>query len=132
MSSVFSLLPLALALVLYTLLTKLAAKLYGSSRLSWKHAFSFGALAMLVGGLGALLNFASGFVLGPLLGVILGITIQLALSGWFLGSRALTPTGEAVAFKGGVLIAAIAFGIVFAIGIVAAVLVPLLGRGGQA
>ena len=132
MSTLASLLPLALTFVFFALLTKLAARLYRSSRLSWKHAFAFGALAVLVGGAGALLNYASGFVLGPFLGSILGVSVQLALGGWFLGPRAIAPTGAAVAFKGGALIAAIVFGIVFVIGVVAGVLVPLLGRGGQA
>lgn len=129
MSAVFSLLPLAFTFVLYAVLIKLAARLYRRSLLPWKHAFAFGALAMLVGGLGALLNYASGFVLGPLLSVLLGLAVQLALGGWYLGPRVLSLSGHPVAFKGGASIAAIGVGIVFALGVVAAVLVPLLGRG---
>jgi len=130
-STALSLLPLAFTFVLYAVLIKLAARLYGSSLLPWKHAFAFGALAMLVGGIGALLNYASGFLLGPLLGVVLGLAVQLALGGWYLGPRAFAPTGEAVAFKGGALIAAIGLGVVFALGVVAAVVIPLLNGSSQ-
>lgn len=129
MYEILSLLPLLLACVVYGLLVKLAARLYQGSRLSWKHAFAFGALVMLLGGAGALLNQASGLPLGPLMGVVLSLALQLALGGWFLGPRALAANGTAVAFKGGVLISAMAFAMVFALGVVAAVLVPLLGSG---
>jgi hypothetical protein len=132
MSAALSLLPLALLFILYALLIKLAARIYRRSLLSWKHATVFGALAILVGGLGALVNYTSGSRLSPLLGVMLGLTVQLALGGWYLGPRALAPGGKAVAFKGGALIAAIGFGLVFAFGVVAAILVPLFNRGSQA
>jgi len=132
MPAAFSLLPLALTAVLYAVLIKLAARLYRGSLLAWKHAFAFGALAMVVGGVGALLNFATGFILGPFLGMALGLTIQLALGGWYLGPRALASSGEAVAFKGGAAIAGIGVGMALAFGVLLAVLVPLLARGGQA
>ncbi len=132
MSAILSLLPLALMFVLYALLIKLAAKLYRSSLLAWKHAFAFGALAILVAGIGTLLNYATGFLLGPLLGIILGLAVQLTLGGWYLGPRTLAKSGEAVAFKGGVVIVAIGFAIIFALGAVAAALGPLLGSGSQA
>lgn len=128
MSTLLSLLPLVLAFILFALLTKLAARLYRGSRLSWKHAFAYGALVMLVGGVGTVLNYSSGVVLGPFLGFILGVSAQLVLGGWFLGSRAVAPTGETVSFKGGTLIAAIVIGIALAMGVVVGVLVPWLGR----
>jgi hypothetical protein len=132
MFSLLALLPLVLMFVFYALLVKLAAKLYRRSLLQWRHAFAFGAIAMLVGVLGALLNRASGLILGPLLGFVLGLTIQLVLGGWYLGPRTFAPTGETIAFKGGVLVAAIAYGLAVTLAVVAAVLVPLPGRGGQA
>ena len=64
--------------------------------------------------------------------IILGLAVQLTLGGWYLGPRALALTGEAVAFKGGAIIAAIGFAIIFALGVLAAVLGPLLGSGSQA
>ncbi|MFC3684669.1 hypothetical protein [Hydrogenophaga luteola] len=132
MYELLSLLPLLLICVFYALFIKLAARLYRGSRLSWKHAFAFGALVMLLGGAGAWLNQASGLPLGPLMGVVLSLALQLALGGWFLGPRALSENGKAVAFKGGALISAIAFGMVFALGVLAAILLPLLGNGGPA
>ncbi len=130
MSSVFSLLPLAFTFILYGLLVKLATKLYRGSQMSWQDAFSFGALAMLVGALGASLNFATGFLLSPKLSVILGVALQVALGGWFLGPRVIASSGEAVGSRGGAIVAAIAFAIAFALGVVAAVLVPVLSRNG--
>lgn len=132
MSSALSLLPLALTFVLYALLIKLAARLYRGSLLAWRDAFAFGALAMLVGGIGTLLNFVSGFLLGPLLSIVLGLAIQLALAGWYLGPRVHARSGEAIAFKGGATIAAIGIGTLFAFGVALAVLFAVLGRGSQA
>ncbi len=132
MYELLTLLPLLLMYVFYTLLIKLAARLYRGSRLSWKHAFAFGALAMFLGVIGTILNQASGHPLSPLVGILLSLALQLALGGWFLGPRALAPTGAAVAFKGGALISAIAFGMALALGAVTAVLAPLLGSGSSA
>lgn len=132
MSSLFAILPLVLMFVFYALLIKLAAKTYRNSVLAWKHAFAFAALAMFVGIVGALLNRAAGLVLAPMLAVVLGFAIQLAIGGWYLGPRTRTSSGEPVAFKGGALVAAIAYGFVALIGIAAAVLLPLLNRGSQA
>jgi hypothetical protein len=131
MSAVLSLLPMALMCVLYALLIKLAARIYRRSILSWKHTFTFSVLALLVGGAGALLNYASNSILGPFLGAILGLAVQLALGGWYLGPRATAPTGTKVAFKGGAFIAAIAFGLVFTFAALTAVLVPMLRQGSQ-
>ncbi|WP_128003550.1 hypothetical protein [Piscinibacter defluvii] len=132
MSTILSLLPLALLFVFYALFVKLGAKLYKRSQLPWKHAFAFGAIAILVGGVGALLNFATGSNLGPVLAVVLGLVIQLALGGWYLGPRTIAPSGQAIEFKGGVAVAAIAYALVFLLGVVAAVLVPLLAGKSQA
>ena len=132
MSTVIAFLPLAFSFVLFALLTKFAARLYRSSKLSWKHAFAFGVLVMLVGGVGAFVNNFTGSFLGPLLGLFFGLALQLALGGWYLGPRAILTSGESIGFKGGALIAAMTFGAIFAIGMLAAVIVPLLAGRGQA
>lgn len=132
MTTFLSLLPLLFMFVLYALFIKLAAKTYRRSVLTWKHAFAFGALAIVVGGVGAFINRATNMVLGPALGIVLGFSIQLAIGGWYLGPRTKTSSGESVMFKGGALIAAIAFGFIVLLGIVAAILVPLFNPSGQA
>ncbi len=126
MFTLVAFLPLVFSFVLFALLAKFAARLYRSSKLSWKHAFVYGLLVMFIGGAGAFVNILGGTVLGSLLGLFLGLTLQLALGGWYLGSRVILPNGEFLGFKGGGVIAVITFGIIFAIGLTAAVIVPLL------
>lgn len=130
MSTLLMFVPLALTVVLLAVLVKLASRLYRSARVSWPHAFGFSALSMGVGVLGTVLNVVSGVALGPLISGVLGLGLNMAVGGWFLGPRALSATGEPVGFKGGAALAALALGIVFVLGVVAAVLVPLLSRGG--
>jgi hypothetical protein len=126
MFTLVAFLPLVFSFVLFALLAKFAARLYRSSKLSWKHALVYGLLVMFIGGAGAFVNILGGTVLGLLLGLFLGLTLQLALGGWYLGSRAFLPSGESLGFKAGALIAAMTFGIIFAIGVFAALIVPLL------
>lgn len=126
------LLPLLLMLGFYALFIKLAAKTYRRSLLAWRHAFVFSALAIVMGGAGAFVNRATGSVLGPEFALVLGLAIQWAIGGWYLGPRTKTPSGESVMFWGGAIISAIAFGFMALLGVVAAVLVPLFSRGGQA
>lgn len=115
--------------ILFALLTKLAARTYRKSVLAWRHAFSFGAIAILAGATGAMLNRSTGFNLGPILAVLIGLAIQLTLGGWYLGPRMHHSSGEPIAFKGGLIVASIAYGFIIALGIVAALISPAFSRG---
>jgi len=129
-----SLLPLLLMLLLmllvYSGLTKLAARTYKRASLRWTHALIYGGLATLISLVLTVANKTSGMALGPALALALGLLIQVALGGWYLGPRAVSKDGSPILFKGGAVIAAIAFGFVFLLGMAAAVVVPsLTGTG---
>jgi hypothetical protein len=126
MSAAFSLLPLVLLPVIYASLIKLAARLLRRTQLSWKHAILFGTIALVVGVIGTLANQSTGQVLPPLVAGLIGKAIQLALGGWYLGTRALAVSDEPVGFGRGVLLSLIALGIVFGIGVAATALLPAL------
>ena len=83
-----TLLPLLLAVAVYSAFVKVASRVYGKSQLAWKHAVAFSALGVAMGAVGALLNQASGKALPVVLAVLLSIGVQVALGGWFLGPRA--------------------------------------------
>lgn len=132
MTSALTLLPLLLTFVVYAAFVKLASRLYSKSQLAWKHAFAFGAIGMVIGVLGTLLNAFTGSALPLVLAAALGIGIQVALGGWFLGPRVFSASGAPVAFKGGAIIAAIAVVIGLALSVLVAVVVPALAPHGQA
>ena len=128
MSIAFSLLPLVLAPCLYAALTKLAAFVFRRAHLRWSHALVYGFLAFALGATGALLNVALGSPLPLPLTLLAGLALQLALGGWYLGPRVATAAGTTLKFKGGVLLSLVAYGLVIAFGIMAAVIVPALHR----
>lgn len=132
MSSLISFLPILFVPVLYALLVKLAAVLLRRTKLSWKHAFLFGLLALVVGAIGTFGNLALGHTLPALLVGIVGIAIQLSLGGWYFGPRAKNKEGEPIGFTRGMLLSLIALGIVFVVGVVSAIVVPALQHGTQA
>ena len=132
MTSALTLLPLLLTFVVYAAFVKLASLLYGRSQLAWKHAFAFGAIGIVIGTLGTLLNALTGSALPLVLAAVLGVGVQVALGGWFLGPRVLSASGAPVAFKGGAIVAAIAVAIGLALGVLVAVVVPALAPHGQA
>lgn len=116
----------------YALFTKAAAFLFRRTQLSWVHAIVFGVLVLLVGGVGTVLNRVMGMPLPLPLAVLLGLVTLLAVGGWYLGPRAKTAEGAPLQFKGGALLSLVAYGLVFALGIGAAVLLPLLQHARQA
>jgi hypothetical protein len=120
--------PLLLTPLLYALFTKAAAFLFRRTQLSWLHAFLFGLLVVVVAGAGTVLKLASGFPLPMVASLLLGLAVPLLLGGWYLGLRARSVEGSALGFKGGLLLSLVAYGLVFAIGVVAAVLLPLLSQ----
>lgn len=132
MSTAFTILPLLLTVVLYAALVKLASRIYRGSQLSWKHAFAFGALGMVLGAVGSVLHVSLGAILPAVVAATLGIALQVTLGGWFLGPRALARSGTPVSFKGGAAIAAIAVAFGVVVGIVGAVVLPALLPHGQA
>ena len=132
MSAILVLLPLFLVPFFYAALVKLAALLFRRTKLSWKHALLFGLMAFVVGVAGTLLNKATGSVLPLPLAALIGLSIQLALGGWYLGSRASTQQGAPLAFKGGVVLSLVAYLIVVIVGVIAAVVVPLMQQAGHA
>jgi len=138
MTNLPSLLPLAFTILAYLACIKLAARLYRRSQLSWKHAAIFGVMLFLVllavGTCVRWLNPVSGPVLSSLLDIATGLLAQLAVGAWFLGPRARTAEGTSLGFKGGALLALIAYVLVFSLSVAAALLLPLLARmaGGNA
>ena len=138
MQQLLSLVPLAFTVLAYIACIKLAARLYRRTQLSWKHAAVFGVVLFLVllaiGTCVRWLNLVSGPVPSSLLDIATGLGAQLAVGAWFLGPRARTTAGAPVAFKGGALLALIAYVLVFSLSTATALLLPLLARlaGGTA
>lgn len=132
MSPVISFLPLALTPCLYAGLVKLAALLYRRTRLKWSHALIYGVLTLIAGALGMVVHRVIGSGLSLPFVMVGGLALQLLLGGWYFRSRATTAEGAAVQFRGGVLLSLVAYLLVFVLGVVAAVVVPVLQRGGQA
>lgn len=124
MTLILSLIPLFLVPFFYALFVKLAALLLRRTILSWKHAISFGGLAIAIGALGTAINYASGRLLPPLLTVLLGVATQLAFGGWYLGPRAQSSEGNSVGFVRGIFIALIAVCIFLSLGVAVTLLFP--------
>lgn len=131
-----SILPLLLMLVvmllLYSGLTKLAAQIYKRASLRWKHALIYGGLATFISLLLTVANKSSGTALGSAIWIALGLVLHVALGGWYLGPRVASKDGSPILFKGGAVIAAIAFGFTFLLGVAAAVIIPTLTHTSQA
>jgi hypothetical protein len=132
MSSAISLLPIALVPCLYAALVKLAAFVVRRTKLRWSQALIYGVLALVVGAAGAVLNKASGSLLPLPVALLAGLAVQLVLGGWYFGPRATNTAGTPIRFKGGVVLSLVAYLLVFALGVLAAIVVPALNRGGQA
>ena len=138
MQQLLSLVPFAFTVLAYIACIKLAARLYHRSQLSWKHAAVFGVVLFLVllavGTCVRWLNLVSGLVFSSLLDIATGLLAQLAVGAWFLGPRARAAEGTPLGFKGGALLALIAYVLVFSLSMAAAFLLPLLARmaGGNA
>ncbi|MBW8720891.1 MAG: hypothetical protein JF626_03030 [Polaromonas sp.] len=128
------LVPAIFTILAYVACIKLAARLYRRSQLSWKHAAVFGvALFLVLLAVGACVRWLSlavgaGPVSVSLLDIATGLLAQLALGAWFLGPRGTSAEGAPLGFKGGALLALIAYALVFSLSIAAAFLLPLLAR----
>ena len=134
MTQLAGLLPFAFTVFAYVACIKLAARLFRRTQLSWKHALLFGVLLFVVlfavGGLVRWLNPVPGPVLASVVFLAVDLAAQLAVGGWFLGPRAKTGAGAPVEFKGGVLRALIAYGLVFFLSLAATAALPVLARMG--
>jgi hypothetical protein len=126
MSDAIAFLPLALLAFFYCAVVKLAAFLFRRTQLRWPHAFVYGLSVIVVGVLGALLNRSFGFSLPLPVAFVCGLGLQLSLGGWYFGSRATTSFGSSLHFKGGVMLSLIAYGIIVALGIAFAIILPAL------
>lgn len=132
MSFAISLLPIALAPCFYAVLVKLAAFIVRRTKLRWSQAFIYGVLAVVAAGIGAVLNVATGSLLPLPVALLAGLALQLLLGGWYFGSRAVNAAGSTIEFKGGVILSLVAYVLAFNLGILAAVIVPVLHHGGHA
>jgi hypothetical protein len=119
-------LPLLLTPLLFALLAKAAAFLFRRTQLRWLHALVFGILLLVVGGTGTIANRLAGMPLPAAISLLLGLLAVLLVGGWYLGPRAKTAEGVPLQFKGGALLALVTYGLVFALGIIPAVVLPML------
>jgi hypothetical protein len=117
-------LPLLFAPVLYTVLVKLSALILRRIQLSWKHAFVFGLLAMLVGAIGMSANFATGRIVPAPLVVLVGVAAQLALGAWYFKDRAVMVSGSPVGPIRGALLPLIAMVVLLILATTVVVLFP--------
>lgn len=124
MNAILSLVPLLLVIPIYASVIKLAAFIYGKTKLAWKHSFVLSTIGMLLGAIFAILHFAFGFALHPIISALLGLGIQSFLGGWYLGSRARTQSDQPIRFKGGAILAAIAAGFLVILSLIIQFTVP--------
>jgi hypothetical protein len=129
MSTLFSFVPLVLAVLLFGLFAKLAARILRRTNLTWSHALLFGVFAFLLGAAGTLLNKFSGFTLPLPVAVLAALLLQLGFGGWYFGPRATNQAGMPVMFRGGVVLALITYLLVIVLGIMVAVVLPFFLRG---
>jgi hypothetical protein len=116
MTSVLTLLPLALSLVLLTAFVKLAAFIRRRTRLAWKHGFAYVFIVLLVVLAFRLALSSTGFVVPALLAGVFGLLLQLALGSFYFATRATTPDGVPIGRSGGAQVAGIFFGLVVIVG----------------
>lgn len=131
MSILFSVLPLLLAVLMFGVFGKLAARILRRN-LAWSHALVFGFLIFVVGAVGALLNRAAGLLLPLPVAVIAALLLQTGIGGLYLAPRATTQAGEPVKFRGGVTLSLISYLLAIGFGIVLAITASLLLQGHHA
>ncbi len=131
MTSIFTLLPLLLMAIMFTALVKLSAFAYRRTALRWRHAFVYFLLVLatvaILGGFHKLLG--SPLPLVRLL--VVSLVAQVSIGGWYRGPRAKTNQGVPLAFRGGALLAALAYFIIVAV-LVLPALVHFSVRGTRA
>jgi hypothetical protein len=111
MRIVFAILHIALIAIVATGAIELAAVIM-RARVAWLHAAIFGVVIALIS-MGVQAISAS---TGLLVGFAAGFALELALGGWFFGSRAYRRNGDALGAGGGAIVTGIAQLILVAIG----------------
>lgn len=129
MQILISLIPLLVMFALIAAYTKLAARIFSRTSLSWRNSFLF---ALLIGGLSIAGRGASivfDYSLPLALGLFVGLSINLLLGGWFLGTHATDTQGQSLGWGRGMVLSGIMFGLLSATGValmgVIHVLMPL-------
>ena len=110
---------LAIAAV-YAGLTKIAARAYRRSKVSWQSALAFGVIATLIG-LTANLNSGTFPYAEPV-----GKILIVAVGTLFLASRATDTAGQPVGTKGAIALSLITGGMAFALGSATQLILPVL------
>lgn len=128
METVIGLFPLLFMICAYAVFIKLAAHVMRRTRLSWKHAFIFGVLVFVLGVAATFANVMTGQVLPLAAGIAIAFGLQLALGGWYLGTRARTAEDEPVGFRFGALLSLLGYAFTFALGLLGAFGIPVLLR----
>ena len=126
MAAIATLLSLALMVAVLAATVKLAALVYRGTKVRWRHAFVFCAIAFAVGFAMAALAYATARVLPNAVPALLGIALFLCVGGRYLGPRAQTRAGVPIGFKDGVLVSLVILGVVLALGALAPFLLPAI------
>lgn len=129
MTNLISLLPLLLAVLLFGVFAKVAARILRRTQLGWSHALIFGLIVFVLGAIGAFANRATGQLLPLPVAVVAALLLQLSVGGWYLGPRATNTAGEPIAFRGGAMLSFVAYLLVVGFGVLCALVLPLLLRG---
>ena len=124
MNMIATSLPLLFIPVLYAVLVKLSALILRRIQLSWKHAFVFALLAMLVGAIGMSADFATGRIVPAPLVALAGVAAQLALGAWYFKGRAVMVSGTSVGPIKGALLPLIAIVIILILATTVVALFP--------
>ena len=120
---------LAGTFALYCLSAKLAAHLLGRLALSWASAAAYAGISILVSGVVAATPLSRLFPIGPTsVGTLLILPVTLGAGSWYLRRHMQQRDGVAASWGKCVAVAAIPFLLIAVLGIVAAILLPLLRR----
>lgn len=113
----------------YVLGVKASAFALGRMTLSWGSSATYAGVSMLVSGVIAVTPIATLVPIGPTsLGTLLILPITVAAGGWVLRRQMTQGDGSSVNWGKCVAVAAAPFLLVAVLGILAAILLPLLRR----
>lgn len=84
---------------------KLTSRVYRRTRISWKSAFVYGALVLLIANMASL---GLRIVLPIAAAQYAGLAVSIAVGAWFLASRAIDASGQPVGFERALPLSAIA------------------------
>jgi len=117
MSSLVGLLSVLLMLLFVACSIRASAFLLSRTVVSWKHAFLFPVILLVL----TVAKFFTGFLIGSYLPLffarLMGVAITLAIGSWFFSSRASNPQGSAVGWLGGLKLTALGLGLLLLIAV---------------